>query len=68
MHNIVRFILFCRITSDPFCSIKIKTTTSDKLGFMFVQRCVVVKDVSVRERHFSDNLITFGMLNSEVFT
>ena len=31
---------------------KIKITTFDRLGFMFLQRCVVVKDVSVKERHF----------------
>ena len=36
MHNIFRFILFYRITYDPFCSIKIKITTFDRLGFMFV--------------------------------
>ena len=42
---------------DPFCSIKIKITMFDRLGFMFVQRCVVVKDASVKKRHFSDNLI-----------
>ena len=51
MYNIFRFILFYRITYDPFCSIKIKITTFDRLGFMFLQRCVVVKDVSVKERH-----------------
>ena len=56
MHNIFHFILFHRITYDPFCSIKIKITTLDRLGFMFVQKCIV-KDVSVKERHFSDNLI-----------
>ena len=52
MYNIFRFILFYRITYDPFCSIEMKITTFDRLGFMFVQRCVVVK-----EKHFSDNLI-----------
>ena len=57
MHKIFRFILFYRITYDPFCFIEIKITTFDKLGFMFVYRCVVVKDVPVKERHFSDNLI-----------
>ena len=57
MHNIFLFILFYRITYDPFCSIKLKNTTFDRLGFMFVYRCVVVKHVSVKERHFPDNLI-----------
>ena len=50
MHNIFRSILFCRITYDPFCSIKIKITMFDRLGF-------IIKDVSVKEKHFSDNLI-----------
>ena len=27
---------FYRITYDPFCSIKIKITTFDRLGFVFV--------------------------------
>ena len=36
MRNIFRFILFYRITYDPFRSIKIKITTFDRLGFMFV--------------------------------
>ena len=58
MHNIFRFILFYRVTYDPFCSIEIRITTFDRLGFMFVQRCIVVKDVYVKERHFSDN--TYG--------
>ena len=57
MHDIFPFILFYRITYDPFCSIKIKITTFDKLGFVFVRRCVVVKDVSVKESYFSGNLI-----------
>ena len=35
MHKIFRFILFYRITYDPFCFIKIKITF-DRLGFMFV--------------------------------
>ena len=55
MHNIFCFILFYRISYDQFCSIKIKITTFDRLAFMFVQRCIVVKDVSVKERHFPDN-------------
>ena len=46
---------------DSFCSIKIKITTFDRLGFVFVQRCVVVKDVSVKERHFSDNPIQLNL-------
>ena len=57
MHNIFRFILFYQIMYDLFCSIKIKITTFNRLGFMFVQRCVDIKDVYVKERHFSDNLI-----------
>ena len=52
MHNIFHFILFYPITYDSFCSVKIKITTFDGLGFMFVQRCIVVKDVSVKERQF----------------
>ena len=36
MHDIFLFILFYRITYDPFCSIKIRITTFDRLGFMFV--------------------------------
>ena len=43
MHDIFRFILFYRITYDSFSSIKIKITTFDRLGFMFVQRCIVAK-------------------------
>ena len=35
MHNIFRFILFYRIAYDPFCSIKIRITTFDRLDFMF---------------------------------
>ena len=54
MHNIFRFILFYRITYDPFCSIKIKITTFDTLGFM------LVKYGPVKERHFPDNLIYFN--------
>ena len=57
MHDIFRFILFYRITYDPLSSIKIKITMFDRLGFMFVQRCIVAKDMSVKEKHFSDNLI-----------
>ena len=57
MHNIFRFILFYRIIYDPFYSIKIKITTFDRLDFMLVRRCIVVKNVSVKERHLSDNLI-----------
>ena len=39
MHDIFRFILFYIIlfTYDPFCFIKIKITTFDRLGFMFVK-------------------------------
>ena len=55
--RIFRFTLFCRITYDPFCSIKIKITTFDKLGFLFVQRRAIIKDMSVKERHLSDNII-----------
>ena len=36
MHDIFRFILFHRITYDLFCFIKIKITTFDRLGSMFV--------------------------------
>ena len=56
MRNISHFILFYRITSDPFCSIKLQITTFDRLGCIFVQRFVVAKDVSGKERHFPDNL------------
>ena len=62
MHNISRFILFYRITCDPFCSIKVKITTFDRLGFMFVLRCIVVKDGCVKERHFLDYLINIGFM------
>ena len=48
---------FYIILSNPFCSIKIKITTFDRLGFMFVQRCVVLKYVSVKERDFSGKRI-----------
>ena len=51
------YYLFYRITYDPSCSIKIKITTFDRLGFVFVQRCVAVKDLSVKEKDFPDNLI-----------
>ena len=51
MHEILRFVLFYHITYDPFRSIKIKITTFDRLFF------IVVKHVSVKERHFSDKLI-----------
>ena len=57
MYSIFRFVLFYRITCDSFCSIKLEITTFDRLDFTFVQRCVVVKDVSVKERHSLDNLI-----------
>ena len=57
MRDISRFILFYRITYDPFCSIELKITTFDRLGFMFVQKYVVVKYVSGKERYFPDNLI-----------
>ena len=33
---VFRFILFYRITYDPFCSIKMKITTFDRLVLMFV--------------------------------
>ena len=36
LHNVVCFILFCRITYDPFCSVEINTATFHKLGFTFV--------------------------------
>ena len=49
------YIILLRITYDPFCSIEIKITTFDGLGLAFVYRCIVVKDVSVKEGHFSDN-------------
>ena len=42
---------------DPFCSLKLKIATFDRLGFVFVQRYVVVKHVSVTERYFPDNQI-----------
>ena len=34
--NLLLFILFYPITYDPFCSIELKVTMSDRLGFMFV--------------------------------
>lgn len=36
MHHSFSFILFYRITYDPFCSIAIKTATFDRLGFTLV--------------------------------
>ena len=63
--HIFCFILFYRITYDPFCSIKIKITTFDRLGFTFAQRYVVVKDVSVKGRHISANLITLVFKNKK---
>ena len=33
MRNIFRFILFCRIIHDPFCSIEIKITTLRQIRF-----------------------------------
>ena len=63
IYNLLGFILFYRITYDSFCSIKIKITTFDWLGFMPVSRYVVVEHVSVKERHFPDKLI----LSSEKF-
>ena len=59
MHDIFYFILFYRITYDRFYSIKIKITAFDRLGFMFVRCifCIVVIDVSIKERHFADDLI-----------
>ena len=54
-----QYFLFYIILSNCLSnlSVKIKTRTFDRLSFMFVKRCVVVKNVSVKERHFSDNLI-----------
>ena len=37
------FILFCRTTYDPFCSVEINTATFHRLGFTFLRRCTVVK-------------------------
>ena len=65
MHKF-RFTLFCRITCDPFCSIKMKITTFDRLGFMFVYKQVVVKDVSVKERHFLHNIILEISVHSRI--
>ena len=50
------YILFCRITYDPFCSVEINTATFHKLGFTFVRRCTVVENMFAKGRHFSDNL------------
>ena len=51
------FILFYRITYDPFCSMKIKINVRQIRFHDFVQRCIVVEDASVRERHFPDKPI-----------
>ena len=39
-----------------FLLFKLKITTFDRLGFTFVERCIVVKDVSVKERHPIENV------------
>ena len=59
MRNIFRFILFCRITHDPFCSIEIKITTLRQIRFhvCIKMRRYIIKNVSVKERYFPDNLI-----------
>ena len=50
-----RFVLFCRITYDPFSSVEINTATFHRLCFFtFVRRCTVVIN---KESYFSDSLI-----------
>ena len=62
MHNIFPLIVFYRIMYDPFCSIKIKITTFDRLGFMFVyikmHRC---------KRRVCKRKTLFGQLNTYNF-
>ena len=41
-----------------FCSVEINTATFHRLGFAFVQRCIVGKNTFAKERHFSDYLIS----------
>ena len=55
--DVSSFILFCRITYNPFCSVEVNTATFHRLGFTFVRRCIVVKYTFAKERHFPDNLI-----------
>ena len=43
LSNYVRSILFCR--------------DKRRLGFTFVRRCIVVRNMFAKERHFPDNLI-----------
>ena len=66
MHNVSCFILFCRITYDPFRSVEINTATLYKLGFTFVWRCTIVKNTFAKERCFSDNLIFRMNFNQRV--
>ena len=49
--NVLCFILFCRITCDPFCSVEINT---------------VVKNTFAKERHFADNRIPKAGINYSV--
>ena len=36
MHNVSCFILFCRITYDPFRSVEINIATFHRISFTFV--------------------------------
>ena len=58
MRNIFRFILFYRITYDPFCSIKIKITTFNELGFIKMH---LYKDASLQKTGYKRKTL-FGQL------
>ena len=57
MRKIFCFILFCRITYDPFSFVKINAATSHRFGFTFARRCTVVKNTFAKESYFPDDLI-----------
>ena len=61
MHNIFRFILFYRITYDPFRSIKIKIKTCDGLGFMFVERRVCKRKTLFGQPNLSMKKVLFSL-------
>ena len=58
MHNIFRFILFYRITYDPFCSIKLKITTLDRacIKMRCCKTCVFKRKTLSRQ----PNIIVFS--------
>ena len=72
MHNVFRFMLFCRITYDPFCSVAINIATFHRLGFTFIRRYTVVKNkrktlfgqpnTYIMARKYSDLIVNCYML------